>query len=113
MTKDNFISLMTTVQRRLGDRNHFLDIAYEFCSDIFLNQLFDNFDMFRDYLYLIEDEICAAVGLEKRNPSADWLWYFVFDCECKFSNMKVYICEDPFPIESWSDVWDFYVELAR
>lgn len=113
MTKDNFISLMTTVQRRLGDRNHFLDIAYEFCSDIFLNQLFDNFDMFRDYLYLIEDEVRAAVGLEKRNPSDDWLCYFVLDCECRFSEMKVCICQEPFPIESWSDVWDFYVELAR
>lgn len=113
MTKDNFISLMTTVQRRFEDRNRFLDMAYEFCSEIFLNQLFDNFDMFRDYLYLIEDEVRAAVGLEKRNPSNDWLCYFVFDCECKFSNMKVYIRQEPFPIESWSDVWDFYVELAR
>lgn len=113
MTKDNFIGLMTTVERRLKDRNRFLDIAYEFCGDIFLNQLFDNFDMFRDYLYLIEDEICAAVGLEKENLSTDWLCYFVFDCECTFSNMKVCICQEPFPIESWSDVWDFYVELAR
>lgn len=113
MTKDNFIDLMAAVERRFEDRNRFLDIAYEFCSDIFLNQLFDNFDMLRDYLYLIEDEVRAAVGLEKRNPSNDWLCYFVFDCECKFSNMKVYICQEPFPIESWSDVWDFYVEVAR
>ena len=113
MTKDDFISLMTTVQRRFEDRNRFLDMAYEFCSDIFLNQLFDNFDMFRDYLYLIEDEVCAAAGLAKENLSTDWLCYFVLDCECRFSEMKVCICQEPFLIESWSDVWDFYVELAR
>lgn len=113
MTKDNFIVLMTAVERKFEDRNRFLDMADEFCNDRFFNQLFDDFDMFQDYLYLIEDEICAAEGLEKRNPSDDWLYYFVFDCECKFSNMKVYMCEEPFPIESWSDVWDFYVELVR
>lgn len=113
MTKDNFISLMTNVQRRFEDRNRFLDMAYEFCSDIFLNQLFDNFDMFRDYLYLIEGEVCAAVGLEKENLSTDWLCYFVLDCECRFSKMDVSICQEPVLIESWSDVWDFYVELAR
>ena len=113
MTKDNFIVLMTAVQRRLEDRNQFLDMAYEFCNDRFFDQLFDKFDMIQDYLYLIEDEVCAAVGLETENLSTDWLYYFVFDCECCFSKMKVCICQELFPIESWSDVWDFYAELAR
>lgn len=113
MTKDNFIVLMTVVERRLEDRNRFLDMAYEFCGDRFFDQLFDKFDMIRDYLYLIEDEVCAAVGLERENLSTDWLYYFVFDCECCFSKMKVCICQELFPIESWSDVWDFYTELAR
>lgn len=113
MTKDNFIVLMTAIEKRLEARNQFLDMAYEFCGDRFFDQPFDKFDMFQDYLYLIEDDVRAAVGLEKRNPSNDWICYFVLDCECKFSNMKVSICQEPFPIESWSDVWDFYVELAR
>lgn len=65
MTKDSFIVLMTAVEKRLEARNQFLDMAYEFCGDRFFDQLFDKFDMFREYLYLIEDEVRAAVGLEK------------------------------------------------
>ena len=113
MTKERFIVIMTALKERLKARDEFLDMTYEFCGDRFFDMLFDKFDMIRDYLYLIEDEVCAAVDLERENLSTDWLYYFVFDCECCFSEMKVCICQEPFPIECWSDVWDFYVELAR
>ena len=113
MTKERFIVVMTALKERLKARNEFLDMTYEFCGDRFFDMLFDKFDMIPDYLNLIEDEVCAAVGLERENLLTDWLYYFVFDCECRFSKMDVYVCQEPFPIESWSDVWDFYVELAR
>ena len=113
MTKERFIVIMTALKERLKDRDEFLDMTYEFCGDRFFDMLFDKFDMIRDYLYLIEDEVCAAVGLERENLLTDWFSYFVCDCECCFSKMKVCIRREPFPIESWSDVWDFYAELAR
>lgn len=113
MTKERFIVIMTALKERLKDRDEFLDMTYGFCGDRFFDMLFDKFDMIPDYLNLIEDEVCAAVGLETENLSTNWLYYFVFDCECCFSKMKVCICQESFPIESWSDVWDFYAELAR
>ena len=113
MTKERFIVVMTALKEKLKARNEFLDMTYEFCGDRFFDMLFDKFDMIPDYLNLIEDEVCAAVGLERENLLTDWLYYFVFDCECCFSKMKVCICQELFPIESWSDVWDFYAELAR
>ena len=113
MTKERFIVVMTALKERLKARDEFLDMTCGFCGDRFFDMLFDKFDMIPDYLNLIEDEVCAAVGLETKNLSTDWLYYFVFDCECCFSKMKVCICQELFPIESWSDVWDFYVELAR
>ena len=113
MTKERFIVVMTALKERLKARDEFLDMTYGFCGDRFFDMLFDKFDMIPDYLNLIEDEVCAAVGLERENLLTDWLYYFVFDCECCFSKMDVCICQEPSPIESWSDVWDFYVELAR
>ena len=81
MTKERLIVVMTALKERLKARDEFLDMTYEFCGDRFFDMLFDKFDMIRDYLYLIEDEVCAAVGLEAENLSTDWLYYFVFDCE--------------------------------
>ena len=113
MTKDKFIILMTAAEKRLEDRNQFLDMVYEFCGDRSFDHLFDKLDMFRDYLNLIEDEVCQAVGIERENLLTNWICYFVFDCDCEFSKMEVSICQEPFPIKSWSDVWNFYVELAK
>ena len=79
MTKERFIVVMTALKERLKARDEFLDMTYGFCGDRFFDMLFDKFDMIRDYLYLIEDEVCAAVGLETENLSTDWLYYFVFD----------------------------------
>lgn len=65
MTKERFIVVMTALKERLKARDEFLDMTCGFCGDRFFDMLFDKFDMIRDYLYLIEDEVCAAVGLEK------------------------------------------------
>ena len=113
MTKERFIAVMTKIEEKIKARDEFLNMACGFCDDKFFDMLFNKFDIIRDYLNLIEDEVCAAVGLRSENLSTDWLKYFVFDCEGCFPEMKVCICQEPFPIESWSDVWDFYVELAR
>lgn len=113
MTKDNFISLMTAVERKIKERDQFLDKIYEFCNDDFLNQLFDKFDMFQDYLNLIEEEICQTIGLRKENLTENWLCYFIFDCECDFSKIKIWEHNSQILFESWADVWDFYVELTK
>ena len=95
MTKERFIVIMTALKERLKDRDEFLDMTYGFCGDRFFDMLFDKFDMIPDYLNLIEDEVCAAVGLERENLLTDWLYYFVFDCKCCFSKMDVCICQEP------------------
>ena len=71
MTKERFIVVMTALKEKLKARNEFLDMTYEFCGDRFFDMLFDKFDMIPDYLNLIEDEVCAAVGLERENLSTD------------------------------------------
>lgn len=112
MTKDSFIFLMTTIEGKIKERDRFLDKIYGFCNDDIVNQLFCEFDIFQDYLTLIEEEVCQAVGL-KKNLTESWLDYFVFDNECNFSEMEILKEGSPIPLQGWADVWDFYADLAK
>lgn len=112
MTKENFINTMTILERKIKERQEFLN-ELDMLSDSFIDKMFNKFDVFEDYISLIETSIFEKFGFNKNNFSDNWLQYFVIDCECDFSKMIIQIDGKPFPIHSWKDVWNFYAELSK